>query len=152
MTKRYFEDFQVGQVIEMGPRQVSREEIIRFAEKFDPQPFHVDEAAAKATMFGGLIASGWHTMSMTMRMMVDGFISDSRSLGSAGIDELRWLKPVRPDDVLHLRMEVTEVLPSKTKPDRGTVKSFYRLTNQKGELVMTVKGSGMFGRRPGVVA
>src|SRR5512146_2075241 len=126
MTKRYFEDFQVGQVIEMGPRKVSREEIIRFAEKFDPQPFHIDDEAARATMFGGLIASGWHTMSMTMRMMVDGFIGDSRSLGSAGIDELRWLKPVRPDDVLHLHMEVTEVLPSKSKPDRGTVKSFYR--------------------------
>jgi len=152
MAKRYFEDFHVGQVIEMGPRTVSREEIIRFAEKFDPQPFHIDETAAKATMFGGLIASGWHTMSMCMRMMVDGFISESASLGSAGIDELRWLKPVRPGDSLSLTMEVTETLPSKSKPDRGTVKSSYRMRNQKGELVMTLKGTGMFSRRAGAAA
>ncbi len=145
--KRYFEDFTVGMTLEMGPRTVTKDEIIRFAEKFDPQPFHLDEEAGKASLFGGLAASGWHTAAMTMRMMVDGYLSTAASMGSPGVDELRWLKPVRPDDVLTLRMEVTEVIPSRSKPDRGIVKSTHSLFNQKDELVMVMKGMGMFGRR-----
>lgn len=147
MSKRFMEDFTVGEVIEMGPRQVTRDEIVAFARKYDPQPFHLDEAAAAATPYGGLIASGWHTMAMCMRMMVDGFIRGSASMGSPGIDQLRWLKPVRPGDSLTLQMRVTEVTASRSKPDRGIVKSAYELRNQTGDLVMTLKGMGMYRRR-----
>lgn len=149
-ARRYLEDFKVGDVIEMGPRSVTRDEIVAFARKFDPQPFHVDEDAARASPYGGLIASGWHTMAMCMRMMVDGYIRGTESMGSPGIDELRWLKPVRPGDVLRLRQEVVEVLPSRSKPDRGIVKSAHTLSNQDGQVVMTLRGMGMYRRRPEV--
>lgn len=148
MGKRYFEDFHVDQTFVMGPRKVTREEIVAFAQRYDPQPFHLDEAAGRASLFGGLVASGWHTMAITMRLMVDGFIRDSSSMGSPGIDELRWVKPVRPGDELTLTMVVREVLPSRSKPDRGIIKSEYDLKNQAGETVMTLKGMGMYGRRP----
>jgi len=148
MFKYYFEDFYVGQVFESGPRHVSKEEILDFARKYDPQPFHIDEAAARQSIFGGLIASGWHTGSICMRMSVDAMIGAAASLGSPGVDEGRWLKPVRPGDDLSLRIEVLEVIPSRSKPDRGVVRVGWTLSNQKQEAVMTMKGLGMYARRP----
>src|SRR5437870_3196748 len=113
MGKVYLEDFEKGSVIELrGRRTVTREEIIAFAREFDPQPFHLDEDAAKRSPFGGLIASGWHTTAMVMRLIVDEFLApDSGSLGSPGADEIRWLKPVRPGDTLRLRVTVADVIP-----------------------------------------
>jgi acyl dehydratase len=148
MPKYYFDDFRVGQVFDIGPRPVTKDEIVAFARKFDPQPFHIDEEAAKKYMFGGIIASGWHTAAICMRMSVDGMIKDAASLGSPGVDELRWLKPVRPGDELNLRMEVVEVTPSRSKPDRGTIRVQWTMSNAAGEPVMTMKGLGMYARRP----
>jgi acyl dehydratase len=146
---RYFEDFQAGIVHELGGRRVTRDEIVAFAREFDPQPFHLDEEAARKTPFGGLIASGWHTAAIVQRLVVDGFVNGSASLGSPGVDELRWLKPVRPGDELRVTFEVTEAIPSRSKPDRGTIKVSYSVSNQKGEVVMTMKAAGLIGRRPG---
>ena len=109
----YFNDFKAGMVEELGGRKVTREEIVAFAREFDPQPFHLDDEAARRTPFGGLIASGWHTAAIVQRLVVDGFVNASASLGSPGVDELRWLKPVRPGDELAVRFEVTETIPSK---------------------------------------
>jgi acyl dehydratase len=145
--KYYWEDFPVGKVMDLGTCQVTREEVIEFASRFDPQPFHVNEEAAKASIYGGLIASGWHTTGMTMRLMCDGYLLESASLGSPGVDQVRWLKPVRPGDTLTARMTVLESRASTSKPDRGTVTSRWELFNQKGELVMTMEGMGMFRRR-----
>ncbi|MBI2962411.1 MAG: MaoC family dehydratase, partial [Deltaproteobacteria bacterium] len=119
MGKTYLEDFRVGEIIELGSRAVGRDEIIEFGRRYDPQPFHVDEQAARESIYGGLIASGWHTASMFMRLMVDGMIAGSRSMGSPGVDEIRWLKPVRPGDTLRGRVVILEVVPSRSKPDRG---------------------------------
>lgn len=146
--KLYFEDFPVGLKRDCGSRTLSEAEIVTFAREFDPQPFHVDRDAAKASMFGGIIASGWHTASVAMRLQVDALLSQSHSLGSPGLDELRWLKPVRPGDTLSLSIEVLEARPSVSKPDRGSVKVRYSMTNQSGEVVMTMVGWGMFKRRP----
>lgn len=146
--KWYFEDFLPGQVIELGKRTVSAQEIIQFAQQFDPQPFHIDPAAAADSIFGGVIASGWHTCGMIMRMVVDGFLNDSSSMGSPGLDEVRWLLPVRPGDTLHVTAETLESRPSNSKPDRGVLITMWRATNQDGKLVCTIKGRGMFGRRP----
>lgn len=146
--KWYFEDFEVGKTIDVGSRTIVEEEIISFARQFDPQPFHVDKAAAEKSMYGGIIASGWHTCAIMMRLMVDGFLRESASLGSPGVDEVRWLKPVRAGDTLSVTTTVLEVRPSESKPDRGVVFTEWRAVNQHGELVATVKGRGMFGRRP----
>jgi acyl dehydratase len=146
--KWYFDDFVVGDTIAVGSRQVSEEEIIVFAKQFDPQPFHIDQAAAKDSIFGGIIASGWHTCSLIMRMMVDGFLSNSTSLGSPGVDEVRWIKPVRGGDTLSVTTTIMDVKPSSSKLDRGVVWTEWRATNQHGELVATIKGMGMFLRRP----
>lgn len=146
--KMYFEDFEVGNVIEVGGCTVSEAEIIEFATRFDPQPFHVDAATAAQSMFGGIIASGWHTCSMMMRLMVDGYMRNSSSLGSPGVDEVRWLKPVRGGDILTVRCAVLESVPSSSRPDRGVIFTQWEATNQRGELVATIKGRGMFGRRP----
>lgn len=145
---RHFEDFKPGQVIELGSRIITKEEIIAFAREFDPQVFHLDEEAAKGTIYGGLLASGWHTGSILMRLLNDGLLKEALSLGSPGIDELRWLKPVRPGDTLSGRMTVVECVPSRSKPDRGIVRSLMELRNQHGEAVLTIKGLGLFGRRP----
>jgi acyl dehydratase len=144
---RYFEDFEPGQASETGPYVVSREEIIAFAKAYDPQPFHLDDEAGRATHFGGLVASGWHTAAIGHRLLVQGMLNDAASLGSPGVDELRWLKPVRPGDALTLRMEVLELLPSKSRPERGSVRCLFSLRNQHGETVMTQRGIGMFARR-----
>jgi len=145
---RYFEDFKPGDVIELGSRTISKESILAFAREFDPQPFHTDEEAAKRSIYGGLLASGWHTGSLLMRILNDGLLKDTASLGSPGVDELRWLKPVRPGDVLSARMTVLESIPSRSKPDRGLIRSLMELRNQDGEIVLTVRGLSLLGRRP----
>jgi acyl dehydratase len=124
--------------VDSGSFSLSEAEIIAFAKEYDPQPFHVDPVAAKDGPFGGLIASGWHTTSMMMRQLVDSYVSPESSLGAAGVDEIRWLKPVRPGDTLRIRATVREARRSSSKPDRGVVKSLMELTNQDGDLVMTV--------------
>lgn len=144
----YFEDFFVGQEIPLGSRVVTEEEIIAFATAFDPQPFHVDHDAAAGSIFGGVIASGWHTCSMMMRMVVDGLLASASSMGSPGIDSVRWIKPVRAGDTLTVVYQTKEVRPSQSKPDRGVVVSVWHATNQHGEVVCTVEGMGMYGRRP----
>ena len=145
--KWYFEDFEPGRTIPVGSRTVGQDEIIAFARQFDPQPFHVNPEAAAQSMFGGIIASGWHTCSMMMRMMVDGFLSEAASLGSPGVDEIRWLKPVRAGDTLNVTTTVLDVRPSSSRPDRGVVHTMWEAKNQHGETVATVKGMGMFLRR-----
>jgi acyl dehydratase len=148
MTPLYFEDFHPGQVIELGSRTVTEAEILDFARQFDPQPFHVDPEAAAASHFGGIVASGWHTCSLLMRVLVDGLLLRSVSHGSPGVDEIRWLKPVRPGDTLSMSMRVLETIPSRSKPDRGVIKNEYQALNQHGQTVLTMKTLGMFGRRP----
>lgn len=147
MPDIYLEDMHPGQVIDCGSATVRKEDIIRFAQEFDPQPFHTDEEAARSTPVGGLIASGWHTGSLCMRLAVDALLHRVASVGSPGIDELRWLKPVRPGDTLHLRIEVLEVTPSTSRPDRGKIKTRYVGTNQHGETVITMVGWGIFLKR-----
>ncbi len=143
----HFEDFAPGQVYELGSYTVSEEEILEFGRRYDPQPFHTDSEAAKATPFGGLIASGWHTGSIFMRLYVDGVLAGTDSRGSTGLDELRWPAPVRPGDVLTGSVLVLEVQPSSKRPDRGTVFIENSLVNQDGVVVMTSRGRGLFGRR-----
>ena len=145
---RYFEDFAPGDVFELGTRTVTRDEIVAFAREFDPQPLHVDEAAAADGPFDGLIASGWHTGALWMRMYVDAVVGDSVSMGSPGIEELRWLHPVRPGDTLSGRLTVLEMTPSERHADRGTVRSRGEMVNQDGEVVLTMIARGYFGRRP----
>jgi acyl dehydratase len=139
VEQRYFEDYVPGSVHAFGPVVVAQKDIIAFAERFDPQVFHVDPDAAENTVYGGLIASGWHTASLMMRLLVDHYLSHVASLGSPGIDELRWLEPVRPGDALSVRVTVVEARRSNSKPDRGIVRSFIEVLNQKGEMVMSMK-------------
>ncbi|KTG08347.1 acyl dehydratase [Haloprofundus marisrubri] len=142
----YFEDLEVGETTEFGEYEVTEEEIIEFAERYDPQFFHVDSERASETMYGGLIASGWHTASMTMRMLVDGFLSEAASMGAKGVDELRWYRPVRPGDVLTLRNEVLEK--EVESDERGLAHVRTTTTNQEGEDVFSMVGLVMFGRKP----
>lgn len=139
MVPKYFEDFTVGASAEFGSVQVTADEIIAFAQRFDPQPFHVDPAAAQASVYGGLIASGWHTSAMTMRLLVDNFIDGEASLGSPGLGPIHWKLPVRPGDVLRVRARITEVRRSTSKPDRGTVVFEVEVLNQRDETVMTIE-------------
>ena len=145
--KRYWEDFTPGQVIEYGPRRVTREEIVGFAAEFDPQPFHLDEAAARASMLGGLCASGWHSCCILMRMSADGFVLNSSSMGAPGVDEVRWLLPIRPGDDLTLRATVLSTRASNSRPDTGFVNVLLALYNAVGKCVMSLKAPLMFGRR-----
>lgn len=140
---RYFEDYVPGTVYEFGSIAVEESEMIAFAGRFDPQLFHTDPVAAGKSVFGGLIASGWYTASLTMRLLVDHYISHVASLGSPGVDELRWLKPVRPGDSLLLRVTVADVTPSRSKPDRGMLQSYIEVLNQQGEVVMTMKAMNL---------
>ena len=144
----YWEDFPVGAVFEFGGVTLTREAIVEFASRYDPQPFHLDDAAAEASLFGGLSASGWHTCALTMRMMCDAYLNRSASLGSPGIDELRWLKPVRPGDTLHVRMEVLQARTMASRPGVGLALQAWTVINQHGEPVMTMRGWGMLGLRP----
>lgn len=137
MTDRYFDDYVQGATYELGSVKVAEPEILEFATKYDPQPFHVDPAAAAAGPFGGLIASGWHTASLMMRLFAANYLSPVSSLGSPGIDELRWLKPVRPGDELRVRVKVLEARLSKSKPDRGLLRSFVEVVNQDDEVVFS---------------
>ena len=145
---RWFDDIRVGDVSEFGDHLMTEEAIRAFATDYDPQPFHIDEAAAGRSIFGGLIASGWHTGSVVMRMMVDHYLSPESSMGSPGIDELRWIVPVRPGDRLRVRITVLSAVASRSKPDRGIVHSQTEVLNQKDQVVMTLKGMGMIRRRP----
>jgi acyl dehydratase len=142
-----FEDFFKGQEIDLGKVTVDRDEVIDFARRYDPQYFHVDEDAAKNSIFGGLIASGWHTGAMVMRLLCDRIFLRSSSMGSPGIDQLRWIRPVRPGDTLNLRARVLSAKESRSKPDRGSVDMSYKVFNQNGELAMTFQAVTMFGRR-----
>lgn len=153
MGHAYLEDFHVGDRFELGTYTFTAEEIIDFATKFDPQPFHTDEAAAARSPFGGLIASGWHTSAAVMRLIVERFLRDSPgSIGSPGVDELRWLEPVRPGDTIALTVEVVDVKPSEKRPDRGSLRLAYTVTNQHGTVVMRMIGIGIFLRRPAAIA
>lgn len=143
----YWEDFAVGQVREFGAYEVTREAVIDFASQFDPQPFHLDDAAAGASLFGRLAASGWHTCAMAMRMMCDDYLLASSSLGSPGLDNLRWKRPVHPGDVLSVRLTVLQARPMASRPTVGLVRSQWEVLNQSRETVLTMEGWGMFGRR-----
>ena len=147
----YWEDFPAGQRREFGATLVAREAVVAFASQFDPQPFHLDEAAAESSLFGRLAASGWHTCAMAMRMMCDEYLLDAASLGSPGLDKLRWLKPVHPGDTLRMHMEVLEARPMNSKPMVGLVRSQWEVRNQHDEAVLTMEGWGMFRRRPAAV-
>ena len=139
VNERYFEDYVPGMAFEYGATTVSADEIVEFARRFDPQPIHIDPEAAERGPFKGLIASGWHTASVAMRLLVDRFISRVASMASPGVDELRWLVPVRPADTLSIRVTVLECKPSRSKPDRGVVRTFVEVINQDHQIVMTLK-------------
>jgi acyl dehydratase len=145
---RYFEDYVVGEEIHFGRYEVTEQEIIEFATRYDPQYFHTDPEAAKDSHFGGLVASGWMTGSIMMRMMVDGFVSRKASMGSPGLDELRWILPVRPGDVLRGKATINGVRRSRSKPDRGIINTTWEVFNQNDECVLSVKGMGMYRTRP----
>jgi acyl dehydratase len=144
---KYFEDVQVGDVMRFGRYEVTREEIIEYARQFDPQPFHLDEEAAKASMFGGLIASGWHTGAMFIWMVVEQMTPVHATTGAMGFDDLKWLKPVRPGDVLSVESEIREKIESRSRPDRGTVKIESRIVTQRGEVVMSLVSLVIYLRR-----
>ena len=141
---RWFEDYEPGSVHELGSIRVDEEEVRAFGRRFDPQVVHTDPEAAEATEYGGLIASGWHTAALMMRMYSDHYLSKVATLVSPGVDDLRWLLPVRPGDELSLRVTVAEARRSRTKPDRGIVRSNVEVLNQRGEVVMTVSALNFF--------
>lgn len=145
--KYYWEDFTPGRVFETATRSLSEEDIVRFAREFDPQDFHTSPEAARQTPFGGLIASGWHTCGITMRLMCDGYLLETSCVGSPGLEELRWLKPVRPGDALRLKTTVLEATPSAKQANRGTVLFLWETYNQNGEVVASMRGRQMFLRR-----
>ncbi len=139
INERYFEDYPQGCSFEFGPVVVEEEEVIAFARKYDPQPFHIDHAAARGSIYGSLIASGWHTVSMMMRVLVDNYLSSTASLGSPGIDELRWNLPVRPGDRLFVNVSVIDARRSRSRHDRGIITSLIEVRNQDREKVMSLK-------------
>lgn len=144
---RWFEDYVPGAVHEFGSAAVEEEEVIAFARRYDPQDFHTDPEAAKTTIFGGLIASGWQTCGLMMRLYAEHYLTKCASLASPGVDELRWLRPVRPGDVLRVRVTVLDAVPSRSKPDRGVVTSFIEVLNQRAEPVLTMRAVNMVARK-----
>jgi acyl dehydratase len=144
----YWEDLQVGQVRQLGQIKPTREDIIAFAKQFDPQPFHLDDEAAKASVFGALCASGWHTCALAMRLMVTEFLCHTSSMGSPGLENIKWLKPVFPDDELRLQTTVLETKPMGKRPDIGMTRNLWEMFNQNGDKVLHMEGWGMFRRRP----
>jgi acyl dehydratase len=146
--ERYFEDYPKGAVFRLGPIVVDEDELLAFARRFDPQPIHTDPAAAAAGPFGGLIASGWHTAGLMMRLLAQEFLSPASSLGSPGIDELRWVRPVRPGDRLSVEVTVLEAQVSRSKPNRGILTSRIEVRTQTGEVVMTLQAVNLVARRP----
>lgn len=146
---KFWEDMEVGAEHEFGSYAVTREEVLEFARKYDPQPFHLSDEAAAQTHFGRLAASGWHTCAMTMRVIVDAITTDRQAgLGSPGVDELRWLKPVYPGDTITVSSTVIEKTPSRSKPEIGSVRSQLMVTNQHGEPVMRFISIVLMRRRP----
>jgi acyl dehydratase len=141
---RYFEDYEPGSVHEFGSIAVTEDEVLSFGRRFDPQVFHTDPEAAARTEYGGLIASGWHTAGLMMRLYSDHYLSKVSTLASPGVDEVRWLLPVRPGDTLSLRVTVVEARRSRSKPDRGIVSSGVEVLNQRGDVVMTVTALNFF--------
>jgi acyl dehydratase len=148
MPEIYLDDLRPGQTFALGRRSVTREAIVEFAAAWDPQPFHLDEAAAKASIYGRLIASGWHTVCVFMRMFADGLLNRTAAVGSPGIDELRWRKPVFAGDSLEAGVEVLEVRPSRSRPERGVARIRCVVRNQGGDEVLTMISNVMFLRRP----
>ena len=148
MQSRFLEDFAVGQVFQTGSVRVEKNDIFAFAKQFDPQPFHLDEDAARRSPFGGLAASGWHTAAMTMRLLVDGEFRPAGGILGVGFDELRWPRAVRPGDELHVESEVLEVRPSKSRPDRGMIRVRTTTFNQNKEPVQVFTGNLLVPRRP----
>jgi acyl dehydratase len=144
---KYYEDIEVGDTDEFGEYHVTKEEIIEFASKYDPQPFHTDEEAAKESAFGELVASGWHTAAICMRLLVDNMMDKRASMGARGVDELRWRQPVRPGDTLHIRTEVVDKRRSESDPGRGYVDNRMEGVNQDGEVVISWVGLGMVALR-----
>jgi acyl dehydratase len=145
---RYFEDYTPGAVYEYGYLGVTEEEIVGFAEQFDPQPMHVDRAFAKTGPFGGLIASGWHSAGLLMRLLVDHYLSRVASLASPGVDEVRWAVPLRPGDTVRLRTTITDARPSRSKPDRGLVRTRAELLNQDGQSPASLVAVNILRLRP----
>lgn len=145
--KTYWEDFKTGERKNIGSVVVEKDDVIEFASRYDPQPFHVDEEAAKRSIYGGLIASGWHTCAIVMRLMCDSYMLEAASLGSPGMENVRWLRPVRPGDTLTAYRTIEETRVSASRPDRGIVKTIWEVENQKGELVLTMSGVQFFLRR-----
>jgi len=148
MTVRYLEDFAVGQTFGSGRLRIEKQRIETFAAEFDPQPFHLDEQAARNTLFGGLAASGWHTAAVSMRLLVESELKPAGGIIGAGFDELRWPRPVRPDDELQVEREVLEVRPSQSRPNQGLLKLPMTTLNQNGEAVQVAIGYLLVQRRP----
>ena len=145
--KYYWEDLTPGRVFETATRTLSEEDIVRFAREYDPQTYHTDAEAARSSPFGGLIASGWQTCSVAMRLMCDCYLLETSCVGSPGLEELRWLKPVRPGDSLRLRSTIIESTPSSKQPNRGTVLFRWEILNQNGEVALSMLGRQLFLRR-----
>jgi acyl dehydratase len=145
--KYHWEDFTPGRVFETATRALAEDDIVRFAREYDPQAYHTDAEAARDSPFGGLIASGWQTCGVMMRLMCDGYLLESSCTGSPGLEELRWLKPVRPGDALRLKTTVIEATPSAKQPNRGTVLFLWETLNQNGEVVLSIRGRQLFLRR-----
>ena len=148
MTGRYLEDFAVGQTFRSGRLSISNEQIKAFGAEFDPQPFHLDEEAARDTIFGGLAASGWHTAAVTMRLLVESDLKPAGGIVGAGFEEFRWTRPVRPGDELHVESEILEVRPSRSRSDQGLIKVRTTTLNQNDEAVQITVGSLVVPRRP----
>ncbi|MEC9247956.1 MAG: MaoC family dehydratase [Pseudomonadota bacterium] len=144
LKEAYLEDYKIGLSYEFGSIEISKDDIVSFAKKFDPQYFHLDEELAEASQFNGLIASGWHTCSIMMRLLVQNFISECSSLGSPGVDKIRWLEPVRPGDSLSIKVKVIENRRSKSKPDRGIVRSKIEVLNRQRVVVLNMETTGFF--------
>ena len=147
MTKRHFEDFAAGTVTVYGPRLVTREEIVAFAAEFDPQPMHMDEAAAAATLLGGLAASGWHSCCILMRMIADGFVNQANSMGAPGVDEIRWLRPLRPGVQVRVRATVLETRASGSRPELGFVKFRFEMIDEHDAMLTALISPLMLRRR-----
>jgi acyl dehydratase len=152
MSLLYFEDFPAGEVVEFGDREVTAEEIVAFARQFDPQPFHLSEAEGRALGVGGLIASGWHTASMMMRIIYDEMLVNAAGQGSPGMEAIDWLKPVRPGDRLRARRITLGARTSRSRPEIGVIEARFELMNQNRDIVMTQQGSMFFRRRPSAEA
>jgi acyl dehydratase len=148
MSFHYFDDFRLGEKTDLGRYPVTEAEILAFARQYDPQPMHTNHEFAARGPFGGLIASGWHSCAMFMRLQADAMLKQSSAIASPGVDGIRWVRPVRAGDVLRAEAEVVEIVPSRHRPDRGLVKHDCKVFNQKDELVMTLRTLALFARKP----